>query len=117
MNADEVVAVLYARADVQTVVTDIEMPGSMSRLELPRVVQEPWPGIRGCCHIRDGTPRPDLSEKVAFLSKPYLPDTVIKGIRQMATPQVVEAASANVANSQKVVYRIALAMRSIEAHV
>jgi hypothetical protein len=40
-----------------------------------------------------------LSEKVAFLSKPYLPDTVINVIRQMAMPQVVEAASANVANS------------------
>jgi hypothetical protein len=31
---------------------------------------------------------------VAFLAKPYLPDTIIAVIRQMATPQVVERPSA-----------------------
>jgi DNA-binding response OmpR family regulator len=36
----------------------------------------------------------DLSDKVAFLAKPYLPDTIIAVIRQMATPQVVELPSA-----------------------
>jgi hypothetical protein len=31
---------------------------------------------------------------VAFLAKPYLPNTIIAVIRQMATPQVVELPSA-----------------------
>jgi hypothetical protein len=39
----------------------------------------------------------DLSDKVAFVAKPYLPDTVITVIRQMGTLQVIEAASSNVA--------------------
>jgi two-component system, response regulator PdtaR len=102
VNADEAVTVLQARPDVQAVVTDIEMPGSMNGLELAHVVQERWPGIGVV--ITSGRARPgphDLSEQVAFLSKPYLPDTVINVIRQMATPQVVEAASANVANFPK----------------
>jgi two-component system, response regulator PdtaR len=99
VNADEALTVLQARPDVQAVVTDIEMPaGSMNGLELARVVQDRWPGIGVV--ISSGRERPgpdDLSEKVAFVSKPYLPDTIINVIRQMATPQVVEAASSNVA--------------------
>jgi two-component system, response regulator PdtaR len=99
VNADEALTVLQARPDVQAVVTDIEMPaGSMNGLELARVVQDRWPGIGVV--ISSGRERPgpdDLSEKVAFVSKPYLPDTIINVIRPMATPQVVEAASSNVA--------------------
>jgi CheY-like chemotaxis protein len=79
VNADQVVTVVGAPADVQTVVTDIEMPSSMDSLEPARMVQEPWPGIGVV--VTSGRVRPgpdDLSQKVAFLSKPYLPDTVIK---------------------------------------
>lgn len=94
-NADEALTILTARPDVQAVVTDIEMPrGSMNGLELARTVQERWPGVGVV--ISSGRERPgpdDLSEKVAFLAKPYLPDTVITVIRQMATPQVVEQPS------------------------
>jgi CheY-like chemotaxis protein len=98
VNADEALTVLEARPDVQAVVTDIEMPGSMNGLVLAKVIQERWPGVGVV--ISSGRSRPgpdDLSEKVAFLAKPYLPDTVINVIRQMATPQVVEAVSAHVA--------------------
>jgi hypothetical protein len=66
--------------------------------QVAHVVQERWPRIgvvvtSGRAHLGPH----DLSEKVAFLSKPYLPDTVIDVIRQMATPQVVEAASTDAA--------------------
>jgi DNA-binding NtrC family response regulator len=92
VSADEAMTLLQARPDVQAVVTDIEMPGSMNGLGLAKVIQERWPGIGVV--VTSGRERPgpdDLSEKVAFLAKPYLPDTVINVIRQMATPQVVEA--------------------------
>jgi len=98
VNADEALSVLQARPDVQVVITDIEMPtGSMNGLKLAQTIQERWPGIGVV--ISSGRERPgpdDLSEKVAFLAKPYLPDTVINLIRQMATPQVIEATSAKV---------------------
>jgi CheY-like chemotaxis protein len=93
VNADEALTVLQARPDVQVVITDIEMPaGSMNGLKLAQTIQKRWPGIGVV--ISSGRDRPgpdDLSDKVAFLAKPYLPDTVINLIRQMATPQVVEA--------------------------
>ncbi len=98
VSADEALAVLQARPDVQAVVTDVEMPGSIDGLELARRVQERWPGVG--IVVTSGRQRPgpdDLSETVAFLTKPYLPETVINVIRQMVTLQVVEAASADAA--------------------
>jgi CheY-like chemotaxis protein len=80
------------------VVTDIEMPGSMNGIELVQVIRERWPGIGVI--ITSGRQHPgheDLPEEVAFLAKPYLPETVINVIRQMATPQVVEGPSSQVA--------------------
>jgi CheY-like chemotaxis protein len=99
VHADEALTVLQARPDIQAVITDIEMPaGSMNGLELARTIQERWPGIGVI--ISSGRERPgpdDLSDKVAFVAKPYLPDTVINLTRQMVTPQVIEAASPNAA--------------------
>jgi two-component system, response regulator PdtaR len=78
------------------VVTDLSMPaGSMDGLNLARTIQERWPGIG--IVVTSGRERPgpdDLSDKVAFLAKPYLPDTIINVIRQMVTPQVIEPQSA-----------------------
>jgi two-component system, response regulator PdtaR len=50
--------------------------------------------------VTSGRQRPgpdDLPEEAAFLAKPYLPETVITVVRQMATPQVIEAASSSLA--------------------
>jgi len=94
VNADEALTVLQARPDVQAVVTDIEMPGSMNGIELVQVIRERWPGIGVV--ITSGRERPgpdDLSDRVAFLTKPYLPETIINVVRQLATPQVVETPS------------------------
>jgi CheY-like chemotaxis protein len=102
VNADEAVTLLQARPDVQAVVTDIEMPqGSMNGIGLARAVRERWPGIG--LVVTSGRVRPgpdDLPAEVASLAKPYLLDTVITVIRQMANPQVVEAASPNAAQSR-----------------
>jgi CheY-like chemotaxis protein len=91
VDANEAITVLSARPDVQAAITDIELPGGMSGLELAKVVQERWPGTG--ILVTSGRERPgpeDLSETVAFLAKPFLPETVISVIRQLAGPQVVE---------------------------
>jgi CheY-like chemotaxis protein len=88
VNADEAIALLQARSDVQVVVTDIEMPGSMNGLELARVVQVRWPDVG--IVVTSGRVRPstdDLMDGVVFLSKPYLPDAVISAIRQVTMPK------------------------------
>ncbi len=91
VSADEALTVLEARPDVQAVVTDIEMPGSMDGVELAREIRHRWPGIGVV--VTSGRQRPgpdDLPDGVPFLAKPYLPETVITVIRQMATLQVAE---------------------------
>jgi CheY-like chemotaxis protein len=88
VNADEAIALLQARTDVQAIVTDIEMPGSMNGLELARVVQVRWPGVG--IVVTSGRVRPgpdDLMNKAVFLTKPYLPDAVIGAIRQVTMPK------------------------------
>jgi len=98
VNADEAMSILQARPDVQAVVTDVELPGSMNGFDLARVVRERWPGVG--LVVTSGRERPGpsaLPDDVAFLTKPYLPATVITLIRQVATPQVGEAASSRVA--------------------
>lgn len=98
VGADEALTVLEARPDVQAVVTDIEMPGSMNGIELTHVIRDRWPGIGMI--VTSGRQRPgpdDLPDEVVFLAKPYLPDTVITVIRQMATPQVVAKTSSSIA--------------------
>jgi CheY-like chemotaxis protein len=88
VNADEAIALLQSRSDVQVVVTDIEMPGSMNGLELAQVVRVRWPGVG--IVVTSGRVRPvsdDLMDGVVFLSKPYLPDAVIGAIQRVAVPK------------------------------
>jgi two-component system, response regulator PdtaR len=77
------------------VVTEIEMPaGSMVGLELTRMVRQRWLGIGVVISLGRALPEPgDLSAKVAYIARPYLPDTIINVFGQMATPQVVELPS------------------------
>jgi DNA-binding NtrC family response regulator len=95
VNADEAVAVLQARPDIQVVVTDVELPGSMNGFELAKVIRERWPGVGVIVNSGRRRPAPDeLPEDIPFITKPYLPETIVALIRRMTTPQVVEPTSA-----------------------
>jgi two-component system, response regulator PdtaR len=83
-NADEAITILEARADIQVVFTDIQMPGSMDGLKLARFVRGRWPPIKivttsGNFAVRDG----DLPEGGVFLSKPYTFDRIAATIREL----------------------------------
>jgi CheY-like chemotaxis protein len=45
-NADEAIAILATRPDVQVVFTDVLMPGSMDGLGLARHVRDKWPSMK-----------------------------------------------------------------------
>lgn len=97
VNADEALAVLQARPDVQAILTDIEMPnGSMNGIALARDVRARWPGV--CIIVTSGraTPRPEdeLPADVPFISKPYSPVTILDLLQNMIVTQVVSHASA-----------------------
>ena len=71
-DADEAIEVLERVGDIQLVITDINMPGSMDGLRLAAAIRDRWPPIRlivvtGCAPPnRSGLPRHSL-----FIPKPY----------------------------------------------
>src|SRR6185503_524035 len=71
-NADEAIAILKERDDVELVFTDVDMPGSMDGLRLVTYVRKRWPPIK--LIVTSGMVVPnvsDLPKGVPFFSKPY----------------------------------------------
>src|SRR4029079_18870166 len=46
VNADDALAILESRSDIELLFTDIQMPGSMDGLKLAYAVHERWPKIK-----------------------------------------------------------------------
>src|SRR5450631_4326621 len=46
VNADDALAILESRTDIEMLFTDIQMPGSMDGLKLAYAVHERWPLIK-----------------------------------------------------------------------
>jgi two-component sensor histidine kinase len=46
INADDALAILQSRSDIELLFTDIQMPGSMDGLKLAFAVHERWPAIK-----------------------------------------------------------------------
>src|SRR6202165_1562645 len=46
VNADEALAILESRSDIELLFTDIQMPGSMDGLKLAHAVHQRWPSIK-----------------------------------------------------------------------
>src|ERR1700737_446764 len=46
INADDALAILQARSDIELLFTDIQMPGSIDGLKLAYAVHERWPLIK-----------------------------------------------------------------------
>lgn len=46
VNADDAIAVLESRSDIELLFTDIQMPGSMNGLKLAHAVHKRWPAIK-----------------------------------------------------------------------
>jgi two-component sensor histidine kinase/FixJ family two-component response regulator len=46
VNADEALAILESRSDIELLFTDIQMPGSMDGLKLAHAVHERWPSVK-----------------------------------------------------------------------
>jgi CheY-like chemotaxis protein len=70
-NADEAIAMLEADSAITTVITDVDMPGTMDGLALTFVVRSRWPP----CHliVVSGHRRPetsDMAEGSRFIRKP-----------------------------------------------
>ena len=83
-NADVALSILEARDDIRTVLTDVEMPGTMDGLKLAHIVRERWPPVH--LIIVSGRAVPTESETPPgskFFSKPYHERTIIAELKRL----------------------------------
>jgi two-component sensor histidine kinase/DNA-binding NarL/FixJ family response regulator len=84
VNADEALAILESRSDVDLLFTDIQMPGSMDGLKLAHAVHERWPSIK--IILVSGKLTPTDSERPTdsrFFGKPLEVKQMIAEIQEM----------------------------------
>ena len=83
-DADEAIELLEAEGNIRLIFTDIDMPGSMDGLRLSAVVRDRWPPVR--IIVTSGKHQPEqgsLPTGGRFMSKPYVPASVIGTVRSM----------------------------------
>ena len=83
-DAQEAMTLLEARADMQIVFTDWNMPGEIDGVGLARLVRKRWPHVGVIVTSGKMHPAPgDLPTGVRFLSKPYRPSALIDAIETL----------------------------------
>jgi two-component system, response regulator PdtaR len=83
-NADDAIAVLESRTDIHTIITDINMPGSMDGLKLAAAVRDRWPPVK--IIIVTGHNPPTAEEMPTgslFVPKPYNAEGMIAAVRTL----------------------------------
>ncbi|SDS44347.1 Two-component sensor histidine kinase, contains HisKA and HATPase domains [Bradyrhizobium canariense] len=84
LNADEALAILESRSDIELLFTDIQMPGSMDGLKLAHAVHERWPSIK--IILVSGKLTPTDAEKPVhsrFFGKPLEVKQMIAEMQEM----------------------------------
>ena len=84
VNADEALAILESRLDIELLFTDIQMPGSMDGLRLAHAVRERWPSIK--IILVSGKLTPTEAEKPVhsrFFGKPLEVKQMIAEMQEM----------------------------------
>ena len=84
VNADEALAILESRSDIELLFTDIQMPGSMDGLKLAHAVHERWPSIK--IILVSGKLTPTNAEKPVhsrFFGKPLEVKQMIAEMQEM----------------------------------
>jgi two-component system, response regulator PdtaR len=81
-DADEAIDVLERRRDIELVITDIDMPGSMDGLRLAAAIRDRWPPIHLIVVTGFVPPRRnDLPSGSLFIPKPYGPANILSGVQ------------------------------------
>ena len=83
-SADDAIVVLEENPNIQTVITDVRMPGSMDGVELAHFIRDRWPSI--LLVVTSGA-RPiagnELPNRTMFVAKPFDPNFVLSEIDRL----------------------------------
>jgi len=80
-STDEALSYLESRGDICLVITEINMPGCLSGLDLARYVTRRWPHIGIIVLGWPTQPTPSLARAVLFLSQPCPPTSLLEQVR------------------------------------
>ena len=81
-SAEEAIAVLEHRDDVDLVVIDINLPGGLNGLQLAAVVRDRWPSINIIIVTGYSAPkREEIPSGSLFVPKPYGAQKMIEAVR------------------------------------
>ena len=80
-STDEALSYLECRSDIHLVITDIDMPGCLSGLDLARYVMRRWPHIGIIILGWPAQPTPSLPQTVTFLSQPCPTGSLVEQVR------------------------------------
>jgi CheY-like chemotaxis protein len=80
-STDEALSYLESRSDIRLVITEIDMPGCLSGLDLARFVMRRWPNIGIIVLGWPVQPTPSLPQAVTFLPKTCRTASVVEQVR------------------------------------
>jgi CheY-like chemotaxis protein len=80
-NADQAIAILEAHPEIDRLLTDIRMPGSMDGIRLAHYVAGRWPPVQIIVLSGDlSTKLSELPPSSLFVGKPYAPDVLLRAL-------------------------------------
>lgn len=83
-DADEAIAILETRDDIDLVFTDIQMPGTMDGIKLSHYIRDRWPPVKlivasGVAILEESS----LPAGSSFFSKPYDDHTITQAMARL----------------------------------
>jgi two-component system, response regulator PdtaR len=83
-DADQAFEILKRRPDVQVILTDVDMPGSINGFEFARLAAQGWPEVKLLVVSGKMRPEPgDLPDGSTFLAKPYRPHELVAELARL----------------------------------
>jgi CheY-like chemotaxis protein len=83
-DADEAFELLKTRPEIDAILTDVNMPGSMDGFEFARLVRQGWPEVAVLVISGKAGPGPGyLPPNAMFLHKPIMPDDLIAALQEV----------------------------------
>lgn len=82
VDADEAITILFSQVQIDLVVSDVRMPGSMDGMGLLALVREDFPALPVIITSGHLDPSQALSKGAShFFSKPFTPGGVVKAVQ------------------------------------
>ena len=98
VNADDALAILESRSDIDLLFTDIQMPGSMDGLKLAHAVHARWPSIKIMLVSGQVTPSDaDKPTNSRFCGKPLEVKKMIAELQEMMGQGTLKIIPADIA--------------------